>query len=1286
MFFGRYLHTAFRTDQRIALVLRKRWLFNSPAFSSIAGVSLSFRLLCQIDDLLMSYLTSLFVDTSDPGLFLYGTYNTNLVLLSVLVAIFASGMALQVAGMARLSKNPLYRQVALITGSLALGGGVWSMHFIGMLAFQLCTRIDYDPGLTLLSLLPSLAASWVALHLLVRQEISPLQLITGGVLVGAGIGAMHYSGMAAMQMAPLLRYDPLWFGLSIVVAVVLAIISLWIRFGLRGHLSAGKAIIVSAVVMGIAISAMHYIGMAAARFIGVSALNSDQGNADSVFLAVVVSLITVMLTIMVAGANGLLRYRQLYRHLQDNESRLRAVLHTAVDGIITIDERGSILGMNQSTEVIFGWSSAELLGHNISELMPEPYRSEHDDYLSNFQRTGIASIIGVGREVEGRRKDGSLVPIRLAIGKANIPGQTVYVGFISDITERKSMERALRESEQQYRSLIRNIPGVSFRCLLDENWTMLFISEAVEKLTGWPPEIFVEGTLHFADLMHPDDREGIYTSVQEAIATGLSYVVEYRLKCRDGTERWVWESGGVVSDQSGQTQWIDGVILDITESKLRNSEFEGTVKAISRALAVVEFDMDGTIRTANQNWLDLVGYSLGELEGRHHSMFCGQAYVDSQAYADFWAGIRAGEVQGGEFLRLGRTGKEVWIQATYNPIFNIEGKPFKVVKFATDTSQRHEMEQQLRDAKTRAEQAAEVKTTFLANMSHEIRTPMNAIIGFTELLMSSSLDSMQQRHLGTVRHAARSLLGLLNDILDTAKLEKGALELEHVDFSLRELCEHICASLRLEAQSKGLTLTLDYHAMVGEFFKGDPLRIQQVLTNLVGNAVKFTEHGWIRLEVTLRAGRVHFAVQDSGIGIAPDRLERIFDPFAQADASMSRRFGGTGLGTTIARQLVWLMEGTINVESRLGEGSTFHVELPLPVGKAIAGDAQGIEEGLAPLRILAADDVPQNIELLALALGQLGHDVVTATDGDEAVTCFLQGVYDVVLMDVQMPRTDGLEATRRIRRFESDSGAPRTPVIALTASVLDEDRRAAREAGMDGFASKPLELNKLLEEIARVISGSAASVPVANEQSADGAVGSPVDWAQGVRLWGDISVLNAAIQRFRRDNATLSSDIQMLLGRNEVSAATELAHRVRGASANLALVHLSRLTGKLERALKAGELNAANELVSQLQLALDDLSVEMETTTPPDPERPSCTRVALADLPPLIESVRSALQHGELADAALAMLGNSLPELGQEALYQALESALHDFDFEHAEGILTDLLAWVGQVEERGPL
>ncbi|WP_426071333.1 PAS domain S-box protein [Janthinobacterium sp. DSP2-3-3] len=1226
--------------------------------------------------------SSIFAVSTDAMQYIYGTHNVGLVLFSIGIAIFASFMALQIAGMARSSERGFQRQTAIITGAIALGGGIWSMHFIGMLAFDICTRVSFEPNLTLLSMLPGVAASWVALHLLARPRINWRQLVVGGVLVGLGIGSMHYSGMAAMQTSLTLHYQPWLFVLSLLVAVTMAMLALWIRFGLnamRLRLSPLAALLVSSVVMGMAISGMHYTGMLAARFSGTPTAGENTITVQASFVALAVALITVTLTVFVAAANGLLRYRQLLRHASVSESRLRAIVDTAADGLITIDGQGKVRSFNPAAENLFGWREADIVGRDASVLLQPADAAEYEGYLRDYLEAGASRILDSGRELDGCQKDGAVLPMRVAIGKIDTPGQPLFVAFVTDMRSSRSMEQALKDSERQYRTLIRNIPGVSFHCSFAPEWKMIFISDAVFNLTGWMPQDFVEGRVRLFDLVHPDDRQRVNDTCVQAAGEKRDFENVYRLIHRDGRERWVRESSGPVLDNDGVVRWIDGVILDITESELRNAEYEGKVTAISRAMAVIEFDLQGCILAANQNFLDLVGYQLDDVLGLHHSIFCEPGYVTSPDYIAFWQQLAHGQFNTGEYKRIDKDGREVWIQASYNPIFNTDGKPFKVVKLATDVSERRAMQENLRAAKDRAELAAESKTSFLANMSHEIRTPMNAIIGFTEVLLGTALDSLQRRHLGTVRQSARSLLELLNDILDMAKLEKGATELELVDFSLPDLVDHVAASLRITAQARDLVLHVDVDPGMSQFFLGDARRVQQVLTNLIGNAVKFTEVGHVRVAVGMQGEQVHIAVHDTGIGIPADRLDKIFAPFTQADSSMSRRFGGTGLGTTISLQLVELMGGTITVESTLGVGSVFHVLLPLAPGKAVLRRSEHAVVALPPLRILAADDVPQNVELLLITLGAAGHQVIAASDGESAVREFRTGSFDIVLMDVQMPRMDGLEATRLIRVHEHEQGLKATPIIALTASVLEQDRRAAQTAGMNGFASKPLEMHKLTVEIARLLDIAVAMPPPA-AGAATRATAGQVNWQRGIALWGGRETLQRAIARFVQANGDCAAMLAAELERGGSSVAAHLLHRIKGAAGNLCLVQVESLLGRIEQAI-ARQL-PATELLVQLAAAFMALAGELEAATEAPPAQANATPDAAAPLDApafgaLLRQAIASLEGGQLDDALMAQITAMLAPHGQQQRLQALASAIDDFEFARAVGVLRQLLAWL---------
>ncbi len=865
------------------------------------------------------------------------------------MAIFASYIALQIVGQkVPESSPPITKYLISSAASLALGCGVWSMHFIGMLSFELCTTVQYDKSLTIISIFPSLLASTIALFFVNRPKISPAELVLGGVLVGSGIGAMHYTGMAAMQTGPYLRYDPWYFALSIVVAVVLAILSLWVRFGLE-NLKLGNLwpSLISSVTMGSAISGMHYTGMAAARFIGEE--DKIPQTADTTFLALAVSLITIAFTLFAFAVNWFLRYRDLINDLRISESRLRTIITTAVDGVITMDSQGRIREFNRSAEVIFGYINKEVIGKNIRELMPDPYYTVKDKNSEIMLSAGFAKIIGSSREVIGIRKDGSDFPVRLAIGHGKLAGEDLFVSFVTDISERKMIENALKQSEQQVRSLIENIPGITYRCLPNNEWKMLFMSDASELITGYPVQDFVgaNSIRSFKDIVHPEDLERVEFEVDAAVAGKRAFTLEYRIIHQKGEIKWIWENGRGVYGGNGEPIFIDGVILDISE--------------------------------------------------------------------------------------------------------------------------RRKIEEALRKEKEKAELAAISKTSFLANMSHEIRTPMNAILGFTEVLLSDELERNHRTHLETVKSSAKSLLRLLNDILNTAKLEKGAVELEEMDFSLFKLIAELKSTLGMSTRKKNLEFEVVQDTSLSEFYKGDSLRIRQILMNLIGNAVKFTDNGKVSLQVSREDGKLHFAVQDTGIGIQADRLEKIFEPFTQADISTTRRFGGTGLGTTICKQLTELMGGKIWAESVLGRGSTFHVLLPLEEGKP--RQENKIQRGikLPELKILVVDDVEKNTELVSLLLQNLGHQVESSYNGEDAVKKATTGSFDLVLMDVQMPGLDGHQATKVIRMHEVQENVSRTPILALTASVFEEDKNAASAAGMDGFISKPVEMDQMITEIARVL-------------------------------------------------------------------------------------------------------------------------------------------------------------------------------------------------------------------------
>lgn len=538
----------------------------------------------------------------------------------------------------------------------------------------------------------------------------------------------------------------------------------------------------------------------------------------------------------------------------------------------------------------------------------------------------------------------------------------------------------------------------------------------------------------------------------------------------------------------------------------------------------------------------------------------------------------------------------------------------------------------IKAAKEEAEAATKAKSEFLANMSHEIRTPMNSVLGFLELALDGDLSENQRTNLATARRSAKSLLMLINDILDISKLESGRMELENRAFDLSFMMKEALKIFEVKSGEKGVALFFHIHPHVSPYFIGDSDRLRQVVINLVGNALKFTESGEIGVRVTpwddpRTAGfqKLHIAVSDTGIGIPADRLGKIFEPFTQVDNSTARRFGGTGLGTAISKQLVELMGGEIWAESVVGKGSVFHFTVcmePTDNHGDISAAACGRSTANRVFKVLIAEDIEENILLAGIRLKQRGHTVIEARTGQEVLKKYREDKPDIILMDVHMPAMDGIEATLRIRKLEQafdSKGIGKNieiPIVALTASVMKEEREKCLKSGMNAVIGKPVDFDEVFDIMEKLVPKGMGRLE--KENPADPAISGKmpvlagVDIQKGIRIWMDPAAYKKALLRFVRYHQNTGIRIRNLLQNGNCEEAGRIVHALKGVSGNLSITDVHAISESLDASIRQNRIEETESLVESLTTALDitmasirRLEAEVETreckTNNPDP-------------------------------------------------------------------------------------
>jgi PAS domain S-box-containing protein len=717
----------------------------------------------------------------------------------------------------------------------------------------------------------------------------------------------------------------------------------------------------------------------------------------------------------------------------------------------------------------------ERVGREIQELLAGDGQEWKNEYRALAKDGSIRWILGRGTVL--RDSDGK--PVR-------------FIGTCIDITALKRAEEALRERERQLDSLMGHLPGLAYRALADDHWTALFVSKGIEDLTGYPAEEFTSRRLNYADIMLPEDRPATAEAVFTALRERTMYEVEHRIRHKDGSIRWIWARGHGVFTLDGSLGFIEGLNLDMTRQKqaevaVRESEerFRGTFE--NAAVGIAHCDLQGHFLRVNERYCEIVGFSREEILRK--------TFKDLTYHEDLTGSLeKFVPLVKGKFSSyseekrvIHKDGSPVWINVSVSLQRDVVGEPLHTIAIIQDISERKRLAEELRRAKEAAEAANRAKDEFLANVSHEIRTPMNAILGMAELTLDTPLTDEQRGYLNIVLASAEGLLGLINDLLDFSKIEAGRLEMEDADFSLRTVLNQTLRALALRAHKKGMELACQVEQDVPDGLVGDGNRLRQVLLNLIGNAIKFTEAGEVIVRV--RAPKtdqqsvvIDFEIADTGIGIAPEKQQIIFQAFEQADSSTTRRYGGTGLGLTISSRLVEMMGGKITVESEFGRGSTFRFSARF--GRSLrleAALAQPPVVDLHGVRVLIVDDNATNRTILQGWASAWGMIPTATADVPAAMSALWRGVaskepFALVLLDARMPGTDGLELAKGISQTPELSTCR---IILLSSDDRAGDTRRYRALRISAVLMKPVQQEELLDNIYRVLSHEAVGTEFA---------------------------------------------------------------------------------------------------------------------------------------------------------------------------------------------------------------
>ncbi|KAB0326995.1 PAS domain S-box protein [Janthinobacterium lividum] len=923
---------------------------------------------------------------------------------------------------------------------------------------------------------------------------------------------------------------------------------------------------------------------------------------------------------------------------QDEQSRMRSMLEAAPEAMLVADVEGKVHYANQIGARCFGYPLAELTGMSLEQLVPESTPSQ-----SVGDPQGRHSL--PGRVMMARRRDGTHFPAKVSLSPLRMAGQVFSIVSLRDMTQRQRAEEALHASSERYRLIVQTAAEGIW--MTDANGKTTFVNPKMAHMLGYTVQEMLGRPL--LDFMDRDSQ----LLMQRRLASHGSFAsqpdqVDFRFFRKDQSSLWGLLSSTSIQSDNGEPGGTLAMITDITERRqasiaLSNSSqrMASVFGAVTNGLVVQ--DSHGHILESNAAAERMLaaspaGNSLWQAIREDGSAFDQRSHPvhitlsTGEAMRDVLMGVQQPD------------GSLSWLSVNTEAIRDEYGKVGMVVASLTDITYHKRSESALRElnehleervaqrteqldqAKQVAEEASLAKGQFLANMSHEIRTPMNGVIGMAYLALKTDLEPRQRDYLEKIRFAGEHLLGIIDDILDISKIEAGKLEIERVNFSFDHVVQTLMTVVAPRAAGKNLELLFEIDPQLPAVLVGDPLRLGQVLINYANNAIKFSEQGSITVKVRrvvadAKHCLVRFEVCDHGIGLSQDEMSKLFQSFQQADTSTTREYGGTGLGLAICKQLAQLMGGDVGVDSRPGAGSTFWFTANLGISDQAApamldsmvqtaaamrasADAALVMRTLKHARILLVEDNTFNQQVALELLEEAGASVCLANNGEEALDLLRQTQFDCVLMDVQMPLMDGLQATRHIR---ADPQLAHLRVLAMTATATSEDRVRCLEAGMDDFISKPIQPAMMYQTIASWLPAHETPPPPARSRAAP---------AFKTTLAGDPQVIDLSILakllgynpekvrkfafKFLQTTQDGFGDIDAALARGDVQQVRELGHRIKSSARTVGALGLAELCHNLETLAPgepADEAERARRIVTRLWPLLEQITEQIMNNT-----------------------------------------------------------------------------------------